>query len=298
LRDQETGAPLRDQETAEKPATGLYIVGTPIGNLEDITHRALRILARCTWVAAEDTRETRKLLEHYGIQVSGRLHSLHEHSTRSRIEELVGSLEKGESGAYVSDAGTPGLCDPGSDLVVACAERGIPVYAVPGASAVLALLSVSGFKESSFLFHGFFPREKKERDDWAKGVKLAGGQHFFFESPHRIVSALEHLAATFPDGKLVVGRELTKKFETLTRGSCAEVSALLGKEEPRGEYVLGLSLPAGSGAGPGLGLAGIGELVKELAQLGATQKVLVRAAMSHGLRKNEAYKLALEMLEK
>ena len=109
-------------------------------------------------------------------------------------------------GAYVSDAGTPGLCDPGADLVEACASRGIPVYAVPGASAVLALLSISGAKESSFSFHGFLGREKKEREDWAKTVEAGGGLHLFFESPHRIVSALEFLGERFPAASLVVGR--------------------------------------------------------------------------------------------
>jgi len=282
---------------AQRPAPGLYVLGTPIGNLEDLSFRALRLLTNCDWVAAEDTRETRKLLDHYAVPAQ-KLYSFHEHSTDSRIEELVSSLEEGKSGVYVSDAGTPGLCDPGAELVKACAAKNIPVYAVPGASAVLALLSISGSNESVFMFHGFLERENKDRESWAKRAESAGGLHLFFESPHRIVSALEFLGGRFPGGALVVGRELTKRFETVTRGSCSEVLEALRGEEPRGEYVLALTLPPPEEKGAGLKPAEIMEFVKELALLGAGQKVLVRAAMSHGMRKNEAYKMALELLEK
>ncbi|MGZ3683996.1 MAG: 16S rRNA (cytidine(1402)-2'-O)-methyltransferase, partial [Bdellovibrionota bacterium] len=225
----------------EQPlAHGLYVVATPIGNLEDLTFRALRVLREAGWVAAEDTRETRKLLDHYGVSTT--LHSLHEHSTRARIDELVTSLANGGTGAYVSDAGTPGLCDPGADLVTACVAAGIPVYPVPGASAPLALLSVGGFSESAFTFQGFFPREKKEREAWGAEASGRGGLQLFFESPHRIQGALAYLAERFPHASLVVGRELTKRFETITRGTCAAVAAMIGTEEPRGEYVLAILL--------------------------------------------------------
>ncbi len=282
----------------QKPLPGLYIVATPIGNLEDLSFRALRVLRHANWVAAEDTRESRKLLEHYGIS-SPRLYSFHEHSTRSRIEELVDSLRDGINvGACVSDAGTPALCDPGSDLVRACVEAGIAVFAVPGASAPLALLSICGFNESEFSFHGFFARENKHREEWASAAEAVGGPQLFFESPHRIVSTLEFLGRRFPAAELVVGRELTKKFETVTRGTCQSVAAALSAEGPRGEYVLALKLQKPEARGSGLTGEELEGFVKELAQLGAGQKVLVRAAMSHGLRKNEAYKLALEILEK
>jgi 16S rRNA (cytidine1402-2'-O)-methyltransferase len=269
-------------------------VATPIGNLEDLGFRALRLLKECDWVAAEDTRESRKLLEHYGARP--RLFSLHEHSSREKIAELVSLLKGGQAGAYISDAGTPGLCDPGADLVNACVAEGIPVVPVPGPSAVAALLSVSGFKEAAFFFHGFFPREKKEREEWAR--KAAGGVHLFYESPHRIQESLAFFALRFPSSSMVVGRELTKRFETITRGTCQSVGESLGAEEPRGEYVLALELPKREGEASGLKPEEIRELVKELAQIGASQKVLVRVATSHGMRKNEAYKLALDLLEK
>ncbi len=288
---------MKDQaeENSRVLAPGLYVVATPIGNLEDLSFRALRVLSQVNWVGAEDTRETRKLLEHYGVQTE--LHALHEHSTKARIQELAESLKKGGAGAYVSDAGTPGLCDPGPGLVQACVEAGIPVYPVPGAAAPATLLSVAGIAETGFHFHGFFPREKKEREDWASVAAGIGGAQILFESPHRIAGALEFLAAHFAEQNLVVGRELTKRFETITRGTCAAVYGALKNEEPRGEYVLILRLPAASRE-EAFDSAKVQELIKDLAGLGAGQKILVKAAMSHGMRKNEAYKLALELTEK
>lgn len=280
----------------EQLSRGLYVVATPIGNLEDLGFRALRVLEHATWIAAEDTRETRKLLDHYGVK--GTLHSLHEHSTRARVNELVESLQNGGVGAYVSDAGTPGLCDPGAALVQACAAAMIPVYPVPGASALVSLLSVAGFEESAFAFHGFFPRENKDREAWAAKAVQVGGLQAFFESPHRARETLQFLARFFPEAPLVVGRELTKRFETITRGSAQSVAEALAADEPRGEYVMALLLPAAGEVRAGLPEEEIQKLVKELAQLGAGQKVLLKTAMSHGMRKNEAYKLSLEALEK
>lgn len=284
-----------EKEQSPQLAPGLYVLGTPIGNLEDLGFRALRVLKHSGWVAAEDTRETRKLLDHYGVQAEVR--SLHEHSTRARIEELVESLRAGGVGAYVSDAGTPGLCDPGAALVQACVAADVPVYPVPGAAAPIVLLSVLGWNESSFSFEGFFPREQKERQEWARQVGISGGLQLFFESPHRILGTLEFLAAIFPQAPLVVGRELTKRFESVYRGSCMELWEKLKNEQPRGEYVLAILLPKEEFRA-GLSDPEVHALVKELAQMGASQKVLVRAAMSHGMRKNEAYKLTLEVLEK
>ncbi|HEY8280731.1 MAG TPA: 16S rRNA (cytidine(1402)-2'-O)-methyltransferase [Bdellovibrionota bacterium] len=282
---------------AEELSPGLYVVATPIGNLEDLGFRALRVLKQSRWIAAEDTRETRKLLDHYGIK--SELRSLHEHSTLSRVEELVESLKGGGVGAYVSDAGTPGLCDPGPALVQACVKAGIPVYPVPGASALLALLSISGIPGTAFSFHGFFPREKKDREEWSERAGKQGGLQLFYESPHRIKETLAFLSKQFSQSPLIVGRELTKRFETITRGSSREVAETLEAEEPRGEYVLALQLPEiEEEQCAALGRDALKELVKELTDLGAGQKVLTRVAMSHGLRKNEAYKLALEMMEK
>jgi 16S rRNA (cytidine1402-2'-O)-methyltransferase len=280
---------MKDQE---KLQPGLYMVSTPIGNLEDLSFRACRVLANCQWIAAEDTRETRKLLDSQGIKTE--LISLHEHTSQRKIEELSHRLAHGETGAYVSDAGTPGLCDPGAELVAAAARLQVPVIPVPGPSAPIALLSACGFSGSKFSFRGFFPRENRERIAWAKQAAASGGLQLFFESPHRIKECLEFLAGNFSAAPLVVGRELTKKFETITRGLAAEVAQKLLLEEPRGEYVLALDLPEAQEKATALGAGEISSLLTELAALGASQKTLTRVGISHGLAKNAAYELALK----
>jgi 16S rRNA (cytidine1402-2'-O)-methyltransferase len=272
------------------------MVATPIGNLEDLGFRALRVLREADWVAAEDTRETKKLLDAHGLATP--LHSFHERSGHRKTEELVERLRAGDRGAYVSDAGTPGISDPGAELVRAAAEAGIPVSPVPGPSAPVALLSASGFSSTAFKFHGFFPREKREREGWAERARREGGVHVLFESPHRIRECLDSLARHFPDASLVVGRELTKRFETITRGSSATLRELLQKEEPRGEYVLALDLGVPPPERPGPDPTAIAGLLEELAASGTSQWGLVRAAMSHGLAKNAAYDLALRAQRK
>jgi 16S rRNA (cytidine1402-2'-O)-methyltransferase len=278
----------------EKLLPGLYMVSTPIGNLEDLTFRAVRVLMNAHWVAAEDTRESRKLLDSQGI--STELISLHEHSGPKKIAELVARLKAGETGAYVSDAGAPGLCDPGAELVAAAAAAGVGVYPIPGASAPVALLSVCGFAASDFSFHGFFPREKRE--EFLRKIGGRGGLQLFFESPHRIKECLKALDKRYSEKQIVVGRELTKKFETLYRGTVAVVAERINAEEPRGEYVLALDLGEAPEERLGLSEAETRALLSELAALGSSQKTLTRVAMSHGVAKNAAYALALEILGK
>lgn len=279
---------MKGQEEALAP--GLYMVATPIGNLEDLGFRALRVLRDADWVAAEDTRESRKILEAHGLSTP--LLSFHEHSSTRKTQELVEKLKRGERGAYISDAGTPGISDPGAELVRAAAAAGIPVHPVPGPSAPIALLSASGFTATAFKFHGFFPREKKERVGWAERANTEGGVHVFFESPHRFLDSLRFLADAFSEKELVVGRELTKRFETITRGNAAKVAELLEKEEARGEYVLALDL--GAPKPQGMTPEEIETLLRELARDGASQRVLTKVAISHGLAKNAAYDLALK----
>lgn len=280
----------------EKEPAALYLVATPLGNLEDLSFRALRVFREVAWIAAEDTRISAKLLQLQSISTP--LVSFHEHSGNGRVEFLLQRLKAGESGAYISDAGTPGICDPGAPLVRAAAEAGIPVIPVPGPSAPVALLSVSGFEGSEFTFRGFFPRENADRRRWAARAEGAGGLQVFFESPHRIKETLLFLAARFPARNLVLGRELTKKFESIHRGTCQEVAARLENEEPRGEYVLALELPAAEDQPASLNEEALDGLLAELAALGANQKILVRVGLSHGLAKNAAYARALKSLGK
>jgi 16S rRNA (cytidine1402-2'-O)-methyltransferase len=280
---------------AKEPAS-LYLVATPLGNLEDLSFRALRVFKEVAWIAAEDTRMSAKLLQSQGISTP--LISFHEHSGEGRVEELLRRLQAGDSGAYISDAGTPGICDPGAPLVRAAAEAGVKVVPVPGPSAPITLLSVSGFEGSDFTFHGFFPRENAGRRRWAARAAAIGGLQVFFESPHRIKETLLFLEEAFPERHLVLGRELTKKFESIHRGTCQEVAGRLAEEEPRGEYVLALSLAPAEERPAGLRAEELEGLFTELASLGAGQKILVRVGLSHGLPKNAAYALALKALGK
>jgi len=254
------------------------------------------VFKEVAWIAAEDTRTSAKLLQSQGISTP--LISFHEHSGPGKVEALMQRLNAGESGAYISDAGTPGICDPGAPLVRAAAEAGIVVVPVPGPSAPIALLSVSGFDGSEFTFRGFFPRDNGDRKRWADQAELGGGLQVFFESPHRIKETLLFLKERFGGRALVLGRELTKKFETIHRGTCQEVAERLAEEEPRGEYVLALELPPAEARPAGLKPEAAAALLEELAALGANQKILVRVGLSHGLTKNAAYALALKALGK
>jgi 16S rRNA (cytidine1402-2'-O)-methyltransferase len=215
-------------------AGSLYVVATPIGNLEDITLRALRVLREVAVIAAEDTRRTAKLLSHYSISTPTT--SVHAHNEHRRIRGLLDRLAKGEDIALVSDAGTPGVSDPGRQLVAAAIERGFRVVAIPGASAVMAALVSSGFSMESFLFAGFPPRRSKARDAWLRRLSEERASIVFFEAPHRIRETLDSAAQIFVERPITVARELTKIHETLVKGPIADVVAGLG--EPRGEYTV------------------------------------------------------------
>lgn len=213
----------------------LFIVATPIGNLGDISARALDTLRSVQAVVCEDTRVTAKLLHHFGIQAP--TVSYHHHSPPARAARLVERLERGESLAYVSDAGTPGISDPGGKLVAACAARGITVVPIPGPSAVAAALSVAGLPLQNYLFLGF-PPHKKGRQTFFKQIVDSEHPVVFYESTHRIVKALEELARLSPSRPLVVCRELTKTFETIYRGTADEVRRQLAASSTKGEFVV------------------------------------------------------------
>lgn len=204
----------------------LFVVATPIGNLEDITFRAVRVLREAAVVAAEDTRRTGLLLHHFGISVP--LISLHEHNEGQRAELLVSRLNSGESVALVTDAGTPAVSDPGAKLVAAAAAAGIRVEPIPGASAVMAAMSASGAEGEGFTFMGFPPVKAKDRTSWFERFLTASLQApvVFFEAPHRVVRTLEELA-TLSNDQLVVFRELTKLHESVYRGTAAEILSVL-----------------------------------------------------------------------
>jgi 16S rRNA (cytidine1402-2'-O)-methyltransferase len=202
----------------------LFVVATPIGNLEDITTRAIRVLREVALIAAEDTRRTAHLLARYGIAT--RTTSLHEHNERGKTSSLIARLQAGESVALVSDAGTPTVSDPGVHLIAAAVDHGIRVEAVPGPTAAVAALSVSGLSTESFTFLGFPPIKAKDRAAWLQRLRKSGPTVVFYEAPHRIVRTLEEIQAKIGDIPIILARELTKAHEELVRGP---ISAVLAK---------------------------------------------------------------------
>jgi len=215
---------------------GLYIVSTPIGNLEDITLRALRVLKEADFVACEDTRHTGMLLQHY--QIAARFISFHEHNKLQRTPELLEMLRQQKSIALASDAGTPGISDPGFYLIRAAIEKGFAVHPVPGASALLSALVVSGLPSDHFVFEGFLPKRDGRKLKRLKALAEQERTMVFFESPHRILKTLGQLRDVFGDRRMVLARELTKKFEEAIRGRISEVIAELEKRAVKGEMVV------------------------------------------------------------
>lgn len=212
----------------------LYVVATPIGNLEDITLRALRVLREVDLIAAEDTRRTARLLAHYSI--STRTTSFHAHNSRARSPQLIRSLQEGRSIAVVTDAGTPGVSDPGMELVAACIGLAIPVDPIPGVSAPLVAAVASGFPLDSLTIRGFVPSRSKDRKRFVSTVAETDGVVSFFEAPHRIGETLRELAFSLGERQIVVGRELTKLHQEFLRGTASEVSQRLS--EPKGEFTI------------------------------------------------------------
>lgn len=217
----------------------MFLVATPIGNLEDITARALRTLREVDVVAAEDTRRTRRLLEHFGISVP--ILRLFEHNERARVPGLIQRLNDGESLAVVTDAGSPGIADPGYPLVRAAVEAGLRVESIPGPSAVITALQVSGLPTDAFAFIGFLPVKSGARRRRLEEFSERRETIVAFESPHRILSALEDLEAIWGERKIALARELTKTFEEVLRGTPKEVRERMTEERRRGEMVLVLS---------------------------------------------------------
>jgi len=221
---------------AEEIQSGvLYIVPTPIGNLEDITLRALKVLAGVDAIAAEDTRTTKFLLDHYNIQKP--LISFFSHNEQMRVPHIIGRLKSGESIALVSDAGTPGISDPAYSIITAAIENEIPIVPLPGATAFIPALIASGLPTHSFVFEGFLPH-KKGRKTRLERLSVEERTIVLYESPHRILKTLEDLQRHFGDRKAVIGRELTKKFEEIKRGTLSSLLIDFSSRNVKGEFVL------------------------------------------------------------
>ncbi|NPV93521.1 MAG: 16S rRNA (cytidine(1402)-2'-O)-methyltransferase [Firmicutes bacterium] len=274
----------------------LYLCATPIGNLEDTTARVLRILKEVDLIAAEDTRHTRRLLNHYEIKQP--LTSFHLHSRQQKLDELVAKLAEGQSIALVSDAGSPGVSDPGEDLVARAVEAGIQVVAVPGPSAVIAALTVSGFDTRRFVFEGFLPRNRAEKARRLKAMADEPRTIVCFEAPHRLLGTLEAMLEVWGKRRVLVARELTKKFEELVRGDLAEAVQHFHLNPPRGEITLVIEGAAGGPVeDPGdettgpeavkLALAQVAELVSQGMPSG---EALKKVAAERRLVKRDLYR--------
>ena len=280
------------REGSETAGT-LYVVATPIGNLEDITLRAIRILREVRLIAAEDTRRTRILLAKYGISTP--LTSLHDQNEAKKSGLLIARLQKGEDVAYVSDAGTPGISDPGYILVREAVSLGIRVAPVPGASALIAALSVSGLPMDSFLFLGFLPSKSTRRRQLLTSLREEKRTLIFYESPHRLLAAMSDIAALLGDREVVVSREMTKIYEEFLRGPAGDVLKGLANTTIRGEVTL---IVAGrSGEAPECSDAEIIRRCEQLQREGGEEPsrrdLAERIAQETGVSRRRIYRLLL-----
>ncbi|MGH9529912.1 MAG: 16S rRNA (cytidine(1402)-2'-O)-methyltransferase [Terriglobales bacterium] len=274
-------------------APALYLVGTPIGNLEDITLRALRVLKEVDLIACEDTRHTQKLLNHYGI--TSRLTSYHEHNELARAAELMRKLEQGTRIALVTDAGMPGISDPGFRLVSVAIEHHIPVIPIPGPSAFLTGLAASGLASDSFRFHGFLPSKRGQRRQILESVNPSDQTDLFYEAPHRIRESLEDIVEVLGTNRqVVIARELTKIHEEFLRGTAGELlNILIAREEIKGEITL---LIAGvENSEQGVPPVAVVTIRKRVEQIIAEEKLdekaaLKKVAKERGISKSEAYR--------
>jgi 16S rRNA (cytidine1402-2'-O)-methyltransferase len=271
-------------------APGLYLVATPIGNLEDITLRALRILGSVDRIACEDTRQTQKLLNHFNLSTP--TVSYHMHNEAPRTEELIEQLRQGARIAVVSDAGTPGIADPGSQITSAAIAAGIPIFPIPGANAALSALIASGLSTESFNFHGFLPAKEGQRRTALEKLPRTGDTHIFYEAPHRILDTLADIEAIFgPAQHIVLARELTKLHEEFLRGPVSDAHKQLSSRAAiRGEFVL-LFSPGVPQARQAQTRSIAAEVAALMQSEGISEKdALKRIARERGIGKSEAYR--------
>ena len=269
----------------------LYLVATPIGNLADITHRAIQVLRGVALIACEDTRHTRKLLQHYGIDT--KTISYHEHNEQQRAPELIALLNEGSDVAVVSDAGTPAISDPGYRLVRAAIENGITVTPVPGPSALISALVAAGLPTDEFFFGGFLPARASARRARFGELRAIPGTLIFYEAPHRIAASLRDAYEVLGEREAVVARELTKLHEEIRRGRLSELAEHYANVEPRGEIVLLIDRTVlDAAAATEAPATTVSQLVAQFEAGGLDRRAaLKKAARELGLSRAEAYRL-------
>lgn len=274
----------------------LYIVATPIGNLEDISLRALRALKEVTLIAAEDTRVTRKLLAHYDIHTP--MTAYHQHSKGRRAEEIIERLKAGEDVALVSDAGTPGISDPGHELIRFAIDEGITITSIPGPTAMITALVVSGLPTSHFAFDGFPPRKESERKAFFRGIKPDPRTIILYESPLRLLPTLKSALSELGNRRAAVVREATKMFEEVFRGTLTEVIARFTERKAKGEIVIIIegAGPEEAATTPETGAETVEERLKALMAQGMTERDAIRqTAAEMKLPRREVYAVAIGM---
>ena len=278
-----------DEEKNKTVGGTLYLVTTPIGNMSDITYRAVKVLSEVDFVAAEDTRNSARLLRFFGI--TKELVSYHEHNKKSRGKEILARLQNGESCALVTDAGTPAVSDPGEDLVRLCAESGVPVTAAPGVSAAVTALTLSALDTRRFVFEGFLPIEKAERGERLAALKAETRTTILYEAPHKLKRTLADLLSALGDRRVSLCRELTKLNEEVTRTTLSDAAAFYETAEPRGEYVLILEGAQISGAenAPWASLSISEHVELYIAEGMSKTDAIKRAAKDRGVPKNVVY---------
>lgn len=270
----------------------LYICATPIGNLEDITLRALKILKEVDFIAAEDTRHTIKLLNHYDIK--NNLISYHGHNEKRRSSQIIEKLISGESCALVSDAGMPGISDPGAVIIKEAILNNVEVVVLPGATAFVSALVMSGFETDRFVFEGFLPHKRGDKISALEKIYNENRTIIFYESPHRLIDTLKAMIAVFGSRQLSVSREITKKFEETVRGDLGEVLDYFEGKEIKGEFVL---VVKGNEASIKEVSIDIDKYLIELLDAGMTKKDAVNYLVkTYRLNKNDVYKKSLEIL--
>src|SRR6267154_2245024 len=274
------------------PGSALYLVATPIGNLEDITLRALRVLKEVDLIACEDTRQTQKLLSHYGIQT--RMVSYHEHNEMTKAAELIVNLETGAKIALVTDAGMPGISDPGFRLIALAIRHHVPVVPIPGASAFLAALVASGLPTDSFRFSGFLPAKSGQRRKLLESVRESPRTQVFYEAPHRLLETLADVAEVLgEDRHIVVAREVTKIHEEFLRGRAVEVlEQLKSRGDVKGEITLLIAKTVGSELRAASSELSVAQRVKQIMSEDQVDEksALKKLAKERGIGKSEAYR--------
>lgn len=272
----------------------LYLVATPIGNMEDITYRAVRCLREADLIAAEDTRHTKLLLSAYGINTP--MISYHEHNKAEKGPYLIERLREGLMVALVSDAGMPAICDPGSDIVQLALEAAIPIVPVPGANAGLTGLIASGMDTTRFTFIGFLPKTQKHRTPILESIKSYEGTLIFYEAPHRIGRVLDEILKILGDRQAVLCRELTKRYEQYLRGSISQLQKKLAEQGPRGEFVILVAGVSPAEEKCPDGDVDYASLVRKLMDQGVDKKEAIRTvARQCGAPKRNVYQAALTL---